>query len=177
MGGIRASSALQLHGVFLPGARDSWAEVPASVGPSWARDLCTIRLRRLGAGRPIEPCLWQCGSRLQLGPLGQGPSPWPWKGRLDWSLAEWCWCITVPLARSGGPGLPVPCRTWLSVHPAFQLLTPGAAGPKGAGTGPVPACFLQLRHHRQQTTAETPVPLFARIPANCDGGEEQENRC
>lgn len=175
--GNEASSAPQLHGLFLPGARDSWVEVPASVGPSWAWDLCTIRLRRSGAGRPIEPCLWQCGSRLELGPLAQVAGIMSLAIRGDVWMGPGRVVLVYHVPQSSGPGFPGHCRTRLSAHPGFQLLTPGAARPKGAGTGTVPSCFSgstttdSKAQHRPQGCS------LPRAQQTVTGGKEQENHC
>lgn len=163
-GGIKASSAPQLHGLFLPGAGTvGWS--PRLCAPSWAQDLCTIR--RLGAGRPIGPCLWQCGSRLELGALVQvaGSCPWPSGGTSGLEPGRVVLVYHCPTGPEWWPWAPcalqdeADCSPLALPEPRLQAQAPCA--PPASLALPPPTA-----NHR-----ETPVLPFAQSPANCDRGQ------
>lgn len=80
--------------------------------PSWAGDLCTILVRRSLAAGPVEPWLWLDRSRSKLRPLGEVAGTISLlirRGFIYQSpplLADQCWCVIIPLAQGGGPGVP-----------------------------------------------------------------------
>lgn len=97
----------------------------------------------------------------------QGSSPWPSQGTSGLEPGRVVLVYHCPTGPEWPPGLPVPCRTRLNVHP-WYCQTQGCRHRHSALLLP------WLHHPQQQTTAETPGLPFAQSPANCDGAKSRK---